>query len=367
LTQQSALEQEIYALMGDYLDRYYTPGIAVAAYQDGTPPILLGRGLAVIETGTDVTTQTVFELGSITKVFTATLLALNPGALKECVIKHLPAKVTNKALEQITLVELATHTSGFPEDVPAKMGGEGGDGAIYLFQDQAPPSNSALVSFWNKWDPTDYPNDCSTCPVGSCWQYSNVGFVTLGYAAAGTHYNSLLADRITGSKGLNMPATGAIIPANFPKAQGYVDKDGKPVPAKGEAADLKSNAEDMYTWLTAQISQRGPLQAAILDTQDVFFRASQQCTGNKRPTVYDMGLAWQMRPLNNSPQSQQLYVKDGASGLGGQSCWMGFVSNPNAGVVVLTNGVGAQQPPSYLGLQILGKLLGQSIDVALQE
>jgi hypothetical protein len=59
--------------------------------------------------------------------------------------------------------------------------------------------------------------------------------------------------------------------------------------------------------------------------------------------TFNMGLAWQIRALQVQGTSQNLYTKDGASGLGGQSCWVGFVPNQEAGVAVLTNGVGADQ------------------------
>jgi beta-lactamase class C len=369
--QQSNLEQEIYSLMGDYLDNNYTPGVAVAAYQSGAAPIVLARGFAVLkpDQNVEVTTKTVFELGSVTKVFTATLMAFNFSALNDPITKHLPYTIANPALANITLQQLATHTSGFPKDVTEKdFSGPGKDGATYLFQDQKPPEDSALFNFWNKWNPTDYSNECSSCPVGTCWQYSNVGFVTLGYAAAGLNYTSMLQEKITGPKVLNMPATGANVSASFPKAQGYVrNKQGEIELAKGEAADLKSNAEDMYNWLKAQFSPPASLENAINIAQDTFFRASEQCVGSQKPTVYDMGLGWQMRPLNKTSDSQRLFLKDGASGLGGQSCWIGYVFNPNAGVVVLTNGVGAQKKPASLGLQILGKLLDQTINIGVEE
>jgi hypothetical protein len=183
----------------------------------------------------------------------------------------------------------------------------------------------------------------------------------LGIRRSQLEYNSLLQEKITGSKVLDMPATAAQTPANLPKAQGYKYGKNGIEQAQGEAADLKSNALDMYNWLKAQLFPPASVQNAINLTQDKYFFASNQCAGSKKPTLYDMGLAWQMRPLDQSPNSPQLFIKDGATGLGGQSCWMGYVFNPNAGVVVLTNGVGAKQPPSFLGLQILNTLLGKAI------
>ena len=371
--QQSNLERQISDLMKKHISNNFPPGVAVAAYLGGASPIqiALAQGLAVLDPSTPATKQTIFELGSITKVFTGTLMAVNFTALNDPVTKYLLDTSDNPALQNVTLQQLATHTSGFPKDVSQKdFPGEHKDGAYYLFHGEAPAADSALLNFWKNWNPNTYSNDCSPCPTGTCWQYSNVGFVTLGYAAAAVaemNYNQMLQEKITGP--LGMPATAAQVPSNFPKAQGYVKgKDGQPVPAKGEAEDLKSNAEDMLKWLAAQLAPPGPVRTGILYAQDTYFLAKNQCAGSKEPTIYNMGLGWQMRPLDMSnPSSPTLYLKDGASGLGGQSCWMGFVGDLNAGVTVLTNAVGAPQKPAYLGHKILELLVGQTVSPEPEE
>ena len=360
------LTQNITELMDNYIASGYPPCVAVAAYSGKESlELTLGRGLANKESGLKAGPEVIFELGSVTKVFTATLLALQSSFLNDPLSEHLLVKINNPFVEQVTLKQLATHTAGFPEDVPGKLGGQGKDGAIYLFQDQWPPAGSALVNFWNQWNPKDKlgKNYCWPCQVGTCWQYSNVGFVTLGYAVAGNQYNAQLAAQITGPQQLNMPSTGALPPSGAKLAQGYM-KDGNKAP--GEAADLKSNALDMLIWLKAQltlIKMPPPLNTAILATQDTFFTSESQCPQSGHAIKFNMGLGWQIRTLQLQGTNQNLYVKDGASGLGAQSCWVGFVPSQNAGVAVLTNGAGADQPPSVLGLQILDTLLGLPLNL----
>jgi CubicO group peptidase (beta-lactamase class C family) len=360
------LTQNITDLMDNYLAQGYPPGVAVAAYSGNESlELTIGRGVANKESGLKAGPEVIFELGSVTKVFTATLLALQPSILDDPLSKHLPVKINNPCVEQVTLKQLATHTAGFLEDVPKKIGGDGKDGAIYLFQDQYPPADSALVNFWNQWKPTDKLGDnyCWPCQVGTCWQYSNVGFVTLGYAVAGNQYNTQLAAQITGPQQLNMPSTGALPPSGAKLAQGYMKGGNK---APGEAADMKSNAIDMLTWLKAQltlIKMPPPLNTAILATQDTFFTSASQCCQSGHAIEFNMGLGWQIRTLQLQGANQNLYVKDGASGLGGQSCWVGFVPSQNAGVAVLTNGIGADQPPPVLGMQVLDALLGLSVNL----
>lgn len=352
------LTSNIVDLIDHYLASGYPPGAAVAAYHGEHEPfeLTIGRGLANKQSELKAGPEVVFELGSVTKVFTATLLALQPSILSDPLSRHLPVTVNNANLADVTLQQLATHTSGFPRDVPQKIKGPGKDGAVYLFRDQAPPSDSALVKFWNQWGSTDTPNYCSPCKVGTCWQYSNVGFVTLGYAAAGVGYNTQLAANITGPQQLNMPSTAAQVPPDAKKAQGYHPNGNA---ATKEAEDLKSNANDMLIWIKAQLgvgSIPQALASAIALTQKTYFTSQQQCAQSKHPIKFNMGLAWQIHPLPGT--KIMLFIKDGASGLGGQSCWVGFVPERKAGVAVLTNGVGAKPAPAALGLQILDTLLG---------
>src|SRR5262249_1030157 len=157
------------------------------------------------------------------------------------------------------------------------------------------------------------PNYCSPCKVGTCWQYSNVGFVTLGYAVAGTQYNSQLEANITGRKQLNMRSTAAQPPAGAKVAQGYVMKNGAVHPAKGEAEDLKSNANDMLVWLRAQLGIGDvpkPLASAIALTHNTYFTPQQQCAQANKPIKFNMGLAWQFHALPKSDLT--LYIKDGS-------------------------------------------------------
>jgi serine-type D-Ala-D-Ala carboxypeptidase/endopeptidase len=133
--------------------------------------------------------DTVFEIGSVSKVFTALLLAdmVRKGevALADPVAKYLPAGVNipERNDRSITLVDLATHTSGLPfmpDELPA-------------FRTSATPDNSdaQLYRFLARYQLTRDP--------GAEWDYSNVGYWLLGQALAtraGMDYETLLQSRI---------------------------------------------------------------------------------------------------------------------------------------------------------------------------
>jgi CubicO group peptidase (beta-lactamase class C family) len=131
--------------------------------------------------------HTVFEIGSVSKVFTALLLAdtVRKGevSLADPVEKYLPGlKIPGRSGRSITLLDLATHTSGLPfmpedlpsaEDSPSKYGA----GQIYQF-----------VARYQL-----------TRDIGTQWDYSNIGYWLLAQALANrarTNYESLVRARI---------------------------------------------------------------------------------------------------------------------------------------------------------------------------
>jgi len=133
--------------------------------------------------------DTVFEIGSVTKVFTALLLAdsvqKKEVALADPVPKYLPAdiKVPDRNGRSITLVDLATHTSGLP-----------------FMPENAPPLNDPAAA---KYSPTDLKKYLAGYQlkrdIGTEWEYSNIGYWVLGEALssrAGTNYEDLVRTRV---------------------------------------------------------------------------------------------------------------------------------------------------------------------------
>ena len=149
-----------------------------------------------------VTPETVFEIGSITKVFTAMLLAemarRGQVGLDDPVARHLPGDFHLPLLDgrQITLTDLATHTSGLPRFPPFPG---------------TPPSASwleAVARFstedFKAWLADFQPEPHQ--PTGGAWWYSNAGYALLGMALAyraGRPYDALLQTRVLDPVGLH--------------------------------------------------------------------------------------------------------------------------------------------------------------------
>ncbi len=191
-----------------------------------------------------VRTGTVFELASVTKIFPSVLLAQMVRAgevrLVDPVETLLPAdvRVPERKGRQITLVDLATHTSGLPpkpEDFPTL---DHLEGAAYS-REQLYRAVSACQL---------------TRDIGSKWEYGNLDTALLGHALAhrlGTDFDSLVAERITGPLRMTSTATEPS-PSTAGQLSSSHDSDRRPKPrlalgALAPAGGMLSNADDLLT------------------------------------------------------------------------------------------------------------------------
>ena len=206
--------------------------------------------------------NTLFEIGSITKTFTS--LILQDMALKgqvsldDPVSKYLPGKLSlpDRMGRSITLRELATHTSGLPRTllVPSQTG---------LAGRLAGADEPKLYAFLAHYHSAGY-----SAPA---WSYSNLGMGILGVALsrrAGTDLPTLFRERVFGPLGMTSTVFG-IPPAGPQVAVGH-DSNLSPIPpfevgpAEAAAGAIRSSANDMLTYLAAELGyRRTPLTAAM--------------------------------------------------------------------------------------------------------
>jgi beta-lactamase class C len=239
----------------------HIPGMAVGVLVDGRAYVF-NYGVASLATRRPVTDRTLFEIGSISKTFTATLAALacmqGTLAFDDPVERYLPA-LAGTAFGRATLLELATHTTGgLPLQVPDAVHGQ-----------------AALIAWLRAWQPA--------CTPGTCRAYTNIGIGMLGVAAAtraGQPFTALMQHAVLDPLGLNdtwyhVPATQR---ANY--ARGYTS-DGKPIRvAPGvldmEAYGVRTTARDLLRFVAANVraSPNGDaLQRAIAATHAGYFEA----------------------------------------------------------------------------------------------
>ena len=267
--------------------------------------------------------DTIFEIGSTTKVFTSLVLAdmVQRGevALADPVAKYLPAeaKVPERGGRAITLVDLSTHTSGLPR-MPSN----------FRPKDPANPyadyTVDQLYQFLSSYQ--------LTRDIGSQFEYSNLGGGLLGQALAhrgGVDYEALVRSRITGPLGMN--STGITLSPEMKArlALGHNDKlvtvPNWDLPALAGAGALRSSVNDMLTFLAANLgyvkSPLAPAMAAMLSVR--------RPTG--APGGGEIGLGW----LITKPSEDEIVWHNG--GTGGYRSFIGYDAKSRVGVVVLSN------------------------------
>jgi len=175
-----AVEIRIDQVVKEYMSAYKIPGISLAVLRGGKIVLLKSYGLANVEHQVPVKPETIFQSGSIGKQFTAAaiMILVQDGkiSLDDKISKYI-ADVP-PGWKDITVRHLLNHTSGLG-DYPAE---------IDLRRDYT--EDEFLDSF--KKAPLDFV-------PGSKWNYSNVGYVTLGILirkVTGKYYGDFLQERI---------------------------------------------------------------------------------------------------------------------------------------------------------------------------
>jgi CubicO group peptidase (beta-lactamase class C family) len=267
--------------------------------------------------------KTIFEIGSMSKVFTSLLLAeaVQRGevSLDEPVAKLLPpgTKVPERGGKEITLIDLATHTSGLPR-IPTNFAPKDPKNP---YADYGPAQLYQFLAGYS------LPRD-----IGSKYEYSNFGAGLLGFVmsrSAHTDYATLIQRRIAGPLGMGS-TTVALSPEQRARlAKGY-DITGEPasnwdLDALAGAGAIRSDAEDILTLLAAELgSVKTPL-AVAMKAQLV----PRRPTGSPSTEV---ALGWH---ITNFPGGRQIVWHDG--GTGGYRSMMAFDPQAGVGVVTLSN------------------------------
>lgn len=269
-----------------------------------------------------VDADTVFEIGSVTKIFTALLLAdavqCNEMALTDPVAKYLPPdiRVPQRGGKQITLVDLATHTSGLPK-MPDNFA------PTDLDNPYADYSVAQLYQFLS--------NHQLTRDIGVQQEYSNLGFGLLGQALAwraGTDYGTLVHDRILTPLGMENTAIWLSTQSRLRLATGHnMALEAVPswdMPTLAGAGALYSTTSDLLTFLEMAIGVRKSLLAPAL-AATVATRRPIGISGR------EAGLGWM---IANSGNDELIWH----AGLTmGYSSFIGFLPNAKVGVVILSN------------------------------
>lgn len=307
----------------------------VIALVDGDAVDYFSSGTTDLKSGTTVNEQSIFEIGSISKVFTCIMLAdevlKGNMILSDPISKYLPEGVTvpTRNGRVITLLDLATHTSGLPR-MPDNF-------------NPSDPSNpyidytpELMYEFISSYD--------LTRDIGAEYEYSNYGMGLLGHILelqTGKSYETLLIEKITTP--CDMPNTRLTLTKDMlkhlakPHAQG-VEVSNWDLTGLAGAGGIRSNAIDMVHFIKANMGvTKSSIYNAMLLSHDVAY----ENVANQ----FKIGLAWHY--AQNGEDT--IVWHNGATG--GYKAFTGFIEGTTKGVVVLGNSDG---DIGRLGMKLLG-------------
>ena len=319
------------------LEKYDVPGMAVGVIQNNKKYEMY-YGLQSVQDKKAVNSITIFELGSVSKLFTATAggYAKNKGKIS---FDDTPGKywkeLKNTPIDQVNLLQLATYTSGnlalqFPDEVQ---------------------TDQQVLTFFKDWKPKN--------PIGEYRQYSNPSIGLFGKVVAlsmNKPFDQVLEKTIFPALGLKHSYV------NVPKTQmqnyafGY-NQENQPIrvnpgPLDAPAYGVKSTLPDMLSFIHANLNpQKYPadIQRAINETHQGRYQVN---------TMYQ-ALGWEefsypatlqtlldsnseqivMKPnkvtaISKEP-SVKMYHKTGSTN--GFGTYVVFIPKENIGLVMLTN------------------------------
>jgi D-alanyl-D-alanine-carboxypeptidase/D-alanyl-D-alanine-endopeptidase len=267
-----------------------------------------------------VNEETVFEIGSVGKLFTALLLAdmVERGdvAFDDPIELYLPSSVKAPTYmgQSITLIDLATHTSGLPS-LPDNLNPA---------DELNPYADYTVAQMYEALAQTTL-----TRKPGSQYEYSNFGMGLLGHILslrASMSYEELVVTRVADE--LGMPSTRVTLTPEMQDrlAAGY--RGGEPfplwdLPTLAGAGALRSTVRDLLTFLAANLGlQESRLYTAMQVTHEPRYPAG---------SGLQVGMAWHTLTRNGLPIVEQ----HGATG--GYWSYVGFIQEQRTGVAMLTN------------------------------
>ncbi len=337
------------------------PGMAVGITVAGKTYVF-SYGVASTETGQPVTRDTLFEIGSVTKTFTATLACfaqvMGYLSLSDKTSTYLPA-LRGSEFGDVSLLNLGTHTpGGLPLQVPDDIG-----------------NNDQLMEYFKNWRSTYRPGTYRT--------YANPGIGTLGLITAksmGQDFAALMEQLLF--PGLGMKSSYINVPeakmADY--AQGYT-KDDAPIRMatavlSSEAYGIKTTACDLVRFAEANMSSIGldeKLQRAITETHTGYFKAGPMTQdliweqypypvtltalleGNSPAMAYNPTPVTRISPPEEPREDVWINKTGSTNGFG---AYVAFVPEKRLGIVILANKNYPNDQRVTLAFQIFAALGG---------
>ncbi len=329
---------------------HHVPGAALAVLVDGEIHEL-ASGVLHRGTGVETTTDSVFQLGSVAKIYTATLIMRLAEAgeldLDAPVVEVLPEfqTIDPEATRTITVRQLLSHTSGLTCDFTLDTGR--GDDCIARYVEA---SKGVAMD----------------CPPGTAVSYSSVGYQVLGRIAevlTGLTWDQALKERIFEPLGLKQSMTLPEEALSFRAAMSHLGEPGRyPDPAPmwdqlprsaGPGARVIASAGDVVRLARMHLDGgSAPDGTKVLAPETVEAMRRREVDVPDKWTVGadGWGLGWTLYDWDGTPG----FGHDGASI--GQYAYLRVVPSAGVAIALVTNGGGARSLYAALFRELLGEL-----------
>lgn len=334
------LRQQVEKMATAYAKQRSNVALTIGVLQKGKTHFL---GFGSIRPGTNLPPddKTLYEIGSVTKIFTTTLLARlvaeNRVKLDDPVSKYLPKNLPlAPKLQAVTLAHLATHTAGMPR-LPHNF-------RITFENAKDPYCNYTTTNLYEELATIDLDG-----VPGARSRYSNLGVGLLGHLlglAAGQPYKTLVTEQICVPLALHDTVFAPDADQSRRLVRGY-DHTGNLTPpwtfdVMAPAGALHSTASDLLLFLQANLKPpEGPLGEGLKSAQTVYV---QNWNGQ-------VALGWQVLA---GLEGLQYHWHNG--GTGGFVSFCGFDLQSQTAVVLLSNygdAMSGRIPTDSMGLEIL--------------
>ncbi len=327
-----ALDQQHWQERLDALaDKHGVVG-ATLAIRHGADTAEGATGVLNLRTQQPATADSLFQIGSITKLFTATLVMqlVDEGLLDldEPVVKHLPGfRVADEEVSRtVTVRHLLAHTSGI-------------DGDLFLDTGRGDDNLERYVAAM--------ADLTSVHPLGATMSYCNAGYVLLGRLVEvlrGQTFDAVLRERLLAPLGLDTAGTLPEEALLHGAATGHLVPPGAPGPvvtpqwglyrSSGPAGLIHMTARDLLVF--AQVHLDGGTTAdgtRVLSADSV---AAMQQPQVEIPDVHTIGTHWALGWILMTWDGRQVLGHDGATL--GQGAFLRTLPDAGLTVALLTNG-----------------------------
>ena len=334
---KTAQDKAVDSVARTYIQKINTVGLSIGVVKNGHVS-LYNYGETAKGNGQLPSAQTLFEIGSITKTFTAAILAhfVNEGkiGLSDPITKYLPDTVAaNPELKNIAIVNLINHTSGLPS-LPNN----------FTLQKPYDPLNP--YANYNKLLLFAYLKDCSlVTPPGKKYAYSNLAVGLLGTIlekVSGQSFEEMVSAIVINPLGMKTTVQH-LYPLLKTRFAAVYNSDGQPTApwdfdALASCGSLRSTVDDLVLYAKANLNDTGltPLSKALKLTHQVTFNNDAR-----------LGLAWHIILVNGV----SYYFHNG--GTYGSSSFLAFNKEKNLAVIILSN---AAASTDAIGVGVIKKL-----------